>query len=980
MPQFETVGVRAVVEGVQKYLQDGAKVNKTTADMGVSSEKAAKGFDMGARSALKFGASIAAGTIGVQSAVQVLKSLVTGTVGAAIAFESSFAGIRKTMDLTEAGFEELERSNRELAKSIPVTVNELNRIGELGGQLGIRGIRNIVAFERTIASIAVTTNLTAEDAALAFAQIANVMQLPQEKIENLGASIVGLGNNFATTEAKITDFVLRIAGAGQIVGLTVGDITGIGTAFASLGVEAEAGGTAIQKILLEMNVAVTTASDNLTLFADVAGMSVAEFADLFERDAGGAFRAFVEGLGRAGDDASLVLEKLGIADQRVLRSFLAAAGAGDLLARAMQAGNAEFERGLALQEEAAKRFGTTASQIQIAKNNFNDLGISLGTLALPMMVRASEMAVQLARSFDYLGERTELMKAILLGTAMAISFALFGPVGAFAVGLGVMTQFSFDWQQFFMDLPTPVQNAVIMIAEAFDNLNLAVFESLDFLIRKTNDVIGKINLASPFDDIPLIPEINANPEDGLADRLRQDQLFGEYFREQERQRIARLRRNLGAEGAGGGGITLPEGAGGLDLGGTTEKAKSNAKERERFARQLADAVVAAEKEIRDAQVRSVDQLGDLITGALQRQYRKRHDVQIAEIDAMRETWAKFYADQITDAEKARDAQIAAIESVRDSTVAGLNAQMRALDDAGNADELADLERQRAIAFDPEQQRRIDQQIAEFHRDRQRDALRDQIAAAEENAQVQIDAAQAASDQEIEFLRQKADAREKIMQNEADAARAIYERQTDDYAIEAEARVLLEKGAQDEIVALLESYAPQWRTAGQTLGEQLVDGLRAANIGAYVSGALGAVPGTTQATAANADRDALIAGLQAQGARVKAQGVPDFVLDSLRNQVAAAGAMPRFITGGTVPGAPGRAVPIMAHGQERILPYNGGGGGIGGGGPMSIGDLYIDATFQLADGQFIDVVDQRVSLRIDGSVGNDGFAWGVRRTR
>lgn len=307
------------------------------------------------------------------------------TVGAAAQFETSFAGIRKTMNLTEGQFKELEKANRDLAKSIPVTVNELNRIGELGGQLGIAR-KNIVEFETTIAALTRTTNLSAESAALSFAQIANVIQLPQDQIDNLGSAVVGLGNNFATVESSIVDFTQRIAGAAAIAKIAPGAIVGIGTAFASIGVEAEAGGSAIQKVLLDMVQAVNKPGKELDKLARVAGVTSKEFADLFQKDAARAFVKFVEGLGQQGDNAAAVLDDMGLSDVRLMRAFLGAAGAGDLLRRAVEKGNVEFAKNTALTDEARKRYATFDSQVQLLKNKFYDLAVTFGNILMPKVL------------------------------------------------------------------------------------------------------------------------------------------------------------------------------------------------------------------------------------------------------------------------------------------------------------------------------------------------------------------------------------------------------------------------------------------------------------------------------------------------------------------------------------------------------------------------------------------------------------------
>jgi TP901 family phage tail tape measure protein len=350
---------------------------------------------------------------------------------AAIDFESSFAGIRKTMDLTEAEFKQLAQANRDLAKAIPVSVNELNRIGELAGQLGIRGVDNVLKFEDTIARLAVTTDLTADQAALAFAQIANVIQLPQDQVDRLGATVVGLGNNFATTESRIVDFTQRIAGAAKIAGVTTGATAGIATAFASMGVEAEAGGTAVQKVLLAMVSAVESGGDELAAFAGTAGLTAAEFAASFRRDAAGAFASFVEGLGRQGNAAIGTLERLGLQDQRLIRAFLAAAGAGDLVTRAIAQGNREFELNTALVEESAKRFDTAASKLRVFWNQLVDISITLGDAFVPILIDALdalqpvvEAAAAVAEAFSRLPRPIRLVTVAIVGMVAALAPAL----------------------------------------------------------------------------------------------------------------------------------------------------------------------------------------------------------------------------------------------------------------------------------------------------------------------------------------------------------------------------------------------------------------------------------------------------------------------------------------------------------------------------------------------------------------------------
>src|SRR5690606_7338750 len=166
--------------------------------------------------------------------------------------ESAFAGVRKTVDASEEVFAKLSSNIRQIAKDTPNSATEIAKVTELAGQLSVRGVDNLTKFSKVISDISVTTILTGETAATEFARISNVMQEPIENVDRLAASVVDLGNNFATTESEIVDFSQRIAGAGKIAGLSTADVLGISAAFSSVGIEAEAGGTAVQKVLIQM--------------------------------------------------------------------------------------------------------------------------------------------------------------------------------------------------------------------------------------------------------------------------------------------------------------------------------------------------------------------------------------------------------------------------------------------------------------------------------------------------------------------------------------------------------------------------------------------------------------------------------------------------------------------------------------------------------------------------------------------------------
>lgn len=344
---------------------------------------------------------------------------------AAVDWESAFAGVRKTVDATEKQYASLEKGIRGMSLQIPVAANELAGIAEAAGQLGIKR-QAILGFTRTIADLGVATNLTGEEGATTLARFANITQMPQSKFDRLGSTIVALGNAGASTEKDIASMGLRLAGAGNQVGMHEAQILGFANALSSVGIEAEAGGTAMSKVFKTINSAVLGGGGQLERFAKVAGMGGEQFARVWGHDAASATTSFIEGLGRMGREGKDLSGFLGNLDtafrgERVQDTLARASGAGKLLRESLDLGAKSWKENNALTEEAEKRYKTVASQLQILKNKVVDAGVTLGQDLLPPMIQLVE----------FVGPR---IGAVAEGFA-----ALPGPVKATALGLLVLT-------------------------------------------------------------------------------------------------------------------------------------------------------------------------------------------------------------------------------------------------------------------------------------------------------------------------------------------------------------------------------------------------------------------------------------------------------------------------------------------------------------------------------------------------------------
>lgn len=396
----------------------------------------------------------------MEQAGQKLQGVSTAAAGtlvaagaSAVTFESAFAGVMKTTDeVYDANgrcvysYQQLEEGIRNMAKEIPASTTEISAVAEAAGQLGIK-TEDVLGFTRVMIDMGQSTNLASEEAATAIAKFSNITGLAadesmsaKEKYSRLGSVIVALGNNYATTEADIVNMAQNLASAGTQVGMSESDILALAAALSSVGLEADAGGTAFSKALISMQLAVETNSKSLKDWASVAGMSAEEFARKFREDATGALQAFIEGLAKCGgesESAIKVLNDMGIKETRLRDSLLRSANASDVFTSAIQTGSAAWRENNALQEEANKRYETTASQLKIMKNHIQDAGITLGSVFLPVLSKAAGKISELADKLAGMDKGTQQVIVGVLAFVAILSPLLIG-IGKISTGISAI--------------------------------------------------------------------------------------------------------------------------------------------------------------------------------------------------------------------------------------------------------------------------------------------------------------------------------------------------------------------------------------------------------------------------------------------------------------------------------------------------------------------------------------------------------------
>ncbi len=374
-------------------------------------------------------------SVGRSMSIGVTTPIVAGfgaSVKAAVDYEQALAGVAKTTNLSGAELNKMSDEITGMSKQMPFAATEIAGVAEAAGQLGVKK-SDITDFTKTMLDMSVATNLTSEEVATEFARFANAAGMPIDKVDRLGASVVALGNTTATTEKEIVEMGQRLAGAGSQAGFSADQIMSISAAMSSVGIEAEAGGTAMTQIFNKMTKATAEGGETLDNFGKTAGMTGKEFAETWEANPTKALSAFVKGLSNTEGGAKGVLKALdsvGIKGIREADTIRRLSNNHTVLDKALRTGAKGWKENNALTNEAKTRYKTMGSQLQIFKNQLFALGKDIGNVIAPVVVGITKKFGQWAESF------TKMPKPIK-GVAIALGLvaAATGPV---VLGVGLL--------------------------------------------------------------------------------------------------------------------------------------------------------------------------------------------------------------------------------------------------------------------------------------------------------------------------------------------------------------------------------------------------------------------------------------------------------------------------------------------------------------------------------------------------------------
>ena len=254
-----------------------------------------------------------------------------------------------------------------------------------------------------------------------------------------------------------------------------------------------------------------------------------------------------------------------------------------------------------------------------------------------------------------------------------------------------------------------------------------------------------------------------------------------------------------------------------------------------------DARIDLEKELYDIQKTMLDRVVGGVLEALKNRYEEQRNLEKENVEASIKQWQDW-----------EEAQTSAVQ-----------AQIDALDALTEAED-----RQKEMG---EKQRKVDslQQQLQYENDEyNRKQLQDQLAAAQQEltdyqTKIQREDEKKSLEDRLKAIQDEAAAHEDQLNAQLDSIDKFYDDLESAAKLNAEAEKILMQSTQDQIIALLKQYAPDYNLTGQTLAEQMMNGFMAglANTGTSIDTWFGSILASITsyqdqlAAAANAAADA-----------------------------------------------------------------------------------------------------------------------------
>ena len=368
-------------------------------------------------------------------------------VGSAASMEDIMLSVQRVGGFTNDQIEKMQRSFLQLSAQLPLSAEELARVGVIAGRLGVKGVEAIQKLAFTSAQLARSTVLTEETAASALARISRLFKLDIVSSANaVSSALVGMATSSTATAEEIADITVRMGGMASVMGISAHQAMALAATMRDAGLRVEMGGSAVMRILTAM-------TSKQAQFAKIIGVTTDQYRQMFRQDPMGAFvrlLSVIKGIDKM--DLANILKGVGLSNVRTSMTVLGLSRQLGTLERNLGNASNMYQQGTKVSESYELMTRSLSAKLSTLAGSIKNIFIITGKFLLPVFRTAVQVGVDLTSVFLYLPRPIHALAAallllagvvgVLLAQAMALklmTFMLTGSMGAMAGTTGVLS-------------------------------------------------------------------------------------------------------------------------------------------------------------------------------------------------------------------------------------------------------------------------------------------------------------------------------------------------------------------------------------------------------------------------------------------------------------------------------------------------------------------------------------------------------------
>nr|WP_269780979.1 phage tail tape measure protein [Photobacterium carnosum] len=354
---------------------------------------------------------------------------IVGSIWTAIKNETSFADVKKVVNMSDEQSTELKSWALKTSTTTPMSADNVNAMLAAGGQSGIKDINELKSFVLDSAKMGVAFDMDAGQAGETLSIFKAALGVDQQGAMNVAGLANYLSNNSNAKAKDITGVMAREGASAKTGGFKVNESTALSASLLSLGMGEERAATAFKNISGRLTLGDAASGTQQKAMASI-GLDADDIASRMQEDASGTLIEVLNAVNKAPkEDKSAILSQIFGEEAKGAVASLSGNMANFTKLLALSKEDTSVHR-KSLNQEYDAKLSTTGSGIDMFVNKLNRLSVVFGSALLPALNWVLE---PLGKGVDLLANFAEANKGVSQAVGLGVA-AFIGLKGVLLAG------------------------------------------------------------------------------------------------------------------------------------------------------------------------------------------------------------------------------------------------------------------------------------------------------------------------------------------------------------------------------------------------------------------------------------------------------------------------------------------------------------------------------------------------------------------